>query len=286
MQPTPTTISRPLVLEALRAMGFGAGLALPLRSVSRAGRCVRVHFYLEPFLGTSVGDYIIQLEPLGFDASNPRECLDSARQTAQAIIGTDTNPGVVEAAQTALAELHTVVEPGAVEGLEFVALQATPSGKDLFRMATTDRSGRAVLANLFLDRPCTTQVFELELDKVVEPFESALEAFAMQGAFAGAEAEEDAEKFPAISGTLARWGYAYTLEAKGSKVCVLSLATPLEQKEVPPARILYLGAKHQLPLEWERAVGGGFVCSITIPIPVVKFAIILPHPLLFRRADP
>lgn len=300
MQPKSTTITitRQVVQADVDALGFEAGLALPRQSVSLAGRCVRVHVFLQPFLGTSVGDCIIQLEPLGFDASKPKEWLDSARQTCQKIIETDTNLGVVESAKVALAELNTVVEPEAVKGIDFTAEQTTPSGKYLFRTATTDGHGRAVLTDLFLDRPCTLRVFNLvldrpcshrvfslDLDKVFEPFEPAREAFSMQGAFAAAAEEGGAETFPTIRGTLAKWGFAYNLDANGPNACFLALATPLEQKEAPPAMILYLGAKHQLPLEWQPAVGGGFVCAMSIPIPAAMFAKHLQHPLLIRLAS-
>ena len=285
MQTTTTTITRQAVLADTLALGFEAGLALPSRSVSLAGNFVRVHVFLQPFFGTSVGDCIIQLEPLGFDASKPKKWLDSARQTCQKIITTETNLGVVEAANVALTELNTIVEPGAVEGIEFIALQTTPSGKDLFRTATSDGQGRAVLPDLFLDRPCTIQVFDLNFEAVLRQFKPALEEFATAGAFAAAEAQGDAERFPAISGTLARLGFVYTLKAEGSRACFLSLATPVEQKTVPPALILYLGPNHQLPLKWEPAVGGGYVCAISIPIPAAKFANLLQHPLLFRFAS-
>lgn len=286
MMTTTSTITRQMVLTEALALGFEAGFALPRRSVSLAGRCVRVHVFLQPFLGTSVGDCIVQLEPLGFfDASKPKEWFDSAKQACLRIIETETNPGVVESAKMALTEMNTVAEPGAVEGIEFTALQTTPSGKDLFRTATTDVHGRAVLTDLFLDQPCTIQVFDLVLEKALSQFVPELEACARQGAFSAAAQEGGADNFPAISGTLAKWGFAYTLEAMGSKACFLALATPVAQKAVPPAMILYLGPNHHRQLEWEPAAGGGYVCEVSIPIPAAQFVKLLKHPLLFRLAS-
>ena len=274
------------IIEALAALGLTiAGFVPPLRDTSLVGDCVRVRIIWSPFMDTSVGDLVIQIDPFGFEIDRMHPALlEAAKELCHKIRSSD-NPGVVGAAGAVLDELSDFEAraPGAVAGIEFIVLQTTPSGKELCRIATTDGNGRAVLADLFLDRPCTIHVIDLDLDKALSPFEHALEAFSMQGAcasFAGG----GADKFPAISGTLAKWGLAYTLKANGPNACVLALATPFTQKDKPPAMILYLGPKHKQPLKWDSAVGGGFVCVMSIPIPAAKFARILQHPLLIRHA--